>query len=51
VLVLSRKVGDKIKIGDDVYVTIVNIRGGTIRVGIDAPRETKVIRSEIEVSE
>jgi carbon storage regulator len=48
-LVLSRKVGDKIKISDDIMITIVNIQGNKVRVGIEAPRETKVVRSEIEV--
>jgi carbon storage regulator len=37
-LVLSRKVGESIVIGDDVVVTILEIRGDLIRVGIDAPK-------------
>jgi len=41
-LVLSRKVGESIVIGDDVVVTILEIRGDLIRVGIDAPKHVKV---------
>ena len=51
-LVLSRKVGESIVIGDDVVVTILEIRGDLIRVGIDAPKRVKVHRSEVfEASE
>ena len=46
-LVLSRKVGESIVIGDDVVVTILEIRGDLIRVGIDAPKHIKVHRSEV----
>ena len=46
-LVLSRKVGESIVIGDDVVVTILEIRGDLIRVGIDAPNRVKVHRSEV----
>jgi carbon storage regulator len=47
-LVLSRKVGESILIGDDVEITIVEIRGNKIRLGIEAPRDVTVIRSELE---
>ena len=46
-LVLRRKVGESIVIGDDVVVTILEIRGDLIRVGIDAPKSVKVHRSEV----
>jgi carbon storage regulator len=46
-LVLSRKVGESIVIGDDVVVTILEIRGDLIRVGIDAPKHVKVHRREV----
>lgn len=46
-LVLTRKVGESIKINDDITITIVQVRGKQIRLGIDAPRETKVHREEI----
>jgi carbon storage regulator len=46
-LVLSRRVGEKIQIGDDVTITIVRMAAGVVRVGIDAPRETAVVRAEL----
>lgn len=46
-LVLTRKVGEGIVIGDDVKLTIVEIKGGTIRLGIDAPRNKKIYRQEV----
>jgi len=46
-LVLSRKVGERIMIGDDVWVTVVEVLGNRVRLGIDAPRSKQVLRSEI----
>ena len=46
-LVLSRRQGESIVIGDDVVVTIVEVRGGQVRVGIDAPRSIEVHREEV----
>ncbi len=46
-LVLSRKPGERILIGDDIKVTIVRIGPNTVRIGIDAPRELNVIREEL----
>jgi len=46
-LVLSRKVSDRTVLGDDVVVTILEIRGDLIRVGIDAPKHVKVHRREV----
>jgi carbon storage regulator len=46
-LVLTRKVGEIIMIGDEVTVTILAVRGNHIRVGVDAPREIAVHRKEI----
>lgn len=46
-LVLSRKVNESIKIGSDVTLTIVDIRGDKVRVGIDAPKQIPVHRQEI----
>jgi len=46
-LVLSRKLDEKIKLGDDIEITIVAISGDTVRIGIDAPRNLKILRNEI----
>lgn len=46
-LILTRKVGESLLIGDDVSVTILNIRGNQIKVGIKAPKEVSVHREEI----
>ena len=47
-LVLSRRVGEKILIGDSVAVTIVRIAPGVVRVGIEAPPEMPIVREEIK---
>lgn len=46
-LVLSRKVGERIRIGDAVTVTVVRVSGGGVRLGIEAPPELPVIREEL----
>lgn len=46
-LVLTRKKGEGIIIGDDIKITILELKGGSVRIGIDAPREKKVHRQEI----
>ncbi len=47
-LVLSRKVGERIWIGDDIAVTVVRVTGGGVRLGIEAPHELPVIREELK---
>jgi carbon storage regulator len=47
-LVLSRKVGERILIGEDIRVTIVRIAGGGVRVGIEAPSSLNVVREELK---
>lgn len=47
-LVLSRKEGEQIVIGDKIVVTITQIRGDKVRVGIEAPSEVTVLRKELE---
>jgi carbon storage regulator len=47
VLVLTRKVGEAIVIGDDVTVTVLEVRGDVVRLGIDAPRSIRVHRHEV----
>jgi len=46
-LVLSRKTGEKIRIGDNVTVTIVRIGPNNVRLGIDAPRDLNIVREEL----
>jgi carbon storage regulator len=46
-LVLSRRPGESLTIGDDVVVTVVGVSGNQIRLGITAPREVRVLREEV----
>ncbi len=46
-LVLTRKPGEGIVIGDDIRITIVELKGGGIRIGIDAPPDKKIYRQEV----
>ena len=46
-LVLTRKIGEGIVIGDDVTVTVIETKGGNIRIGIDAPKNKKIYRQEV----
>ena len=46
-LVLSRRAGESVVLGDDITVTVLEVRGDVVRIGIDAPRSLKVHRSEL----
>ena len=46
-LVLSRKTDESLLIGDDIKVTVLDIRGGQVRIGISAPSSIKIHREEI----
>ena len=46
-LILSRKVDERIIIGDDIYVSIVDIKGDQVKLGIQAPADIKVYRHEV----
>lgn len=46
-LILTRKPGESLIIGDDVIVTVLGVRGGQVRIGIDAPKSISVHRQEI----
>ena len=46
-LVLTRKIGEQIVIGDDIKIKIVEIKGKQVRIGIEAPRNVEVNREEI----
>ena len=46
-LVLTRKLLEKLFIGDDICVSVVRLEGGQVRLGIEAPREVSVVRAEL----
>lgn len=46
-LVLTRKVGERILVGDDIVITVLDSRGDGVRIGIDAPRGVKIQREEV----
>ena len=46
-LVLSRRAGESVVVGDDVTISILEVRGDVVRVGIDAPRSVAVHRAEL----
>jgi carbon storage regulator len=47
VLVLTRRAGESVVIGDDVRVVVLDVRGDTVRLGIEAPRSIQVHRAEV----
>ena len=46
-LVLSRKAEESMFIGDDIKITVLDIRGGQVRIGITAPQDIKIHREEV----
>lgn len=46
-LVLTRRPGESIVVGEDIVITVIEIKGGQVRIGIDAPRSVDVYREEI----
>ena len=49
-LVLSRKVGERILIGDKIAVTVVKLGHGGVRIGVEAPEEMAIVREELAVA-
>ncbi len=47
-LVLTRKVGEGIKIDENIFVRIIQVKGKQVRIGIEAPRETRIQREELD---
>jgi len=47
-LVLSRKVGERILIGDEIAITVVRVAQGTVRIGVEAPQDLQIVREEIK---
>ena len=46
-LILSRKTDQSIKIGEDITITIIEIRGDQVKIGVEAPKNVKVFRQEV----
>ena len=46
-LVIARKPGERICLGDDITVTVLEINGSSVRLGLEAPREVQIFRHEI----
>ena len=46
-LILSRKIDEQIKIGDNITLTIIEVRGDQVKIGIEAPKSVKVFREEV----
>lgn len=49
-LIITRRQGEKVMLGDDVVIQVMEISGGSVRIGIEAPRELPVYREELWVA-
>lgn len=47
-LVVTRKIGEKIVIGNGIVLSLVSIKGGQVRLAVDAPRDVRILRDELE---
>jgi carbon storage regulator len=47
-LVLSRRVGEKLLIGDHIEITVVRVSQNSVRIGVDAPKHFSIVRDEIK---
>ncbi len=46
-LILSRKVDEKIRIGNDILIQVISVSGDQVKIGVDAPKNVKVFRQEV----
>ena len=46
-LILSRKIDQKIRIGDDIVITLIDVKGDQVKIGVEAPSNVKVYRQEV----
>ena len=46
-LIITRRTGERIMVGDDVVVHVLDVGGGSVRIGIEAPRDVTVLREEL----
>lgn len=46
-LVLTRKPGERLHVGDDITVSVLEVRGNRVRIGIEAPKHVRVVRAEL----
>lgn len=46
-LILSRKIDEKIKIGDEITITLIDVHGDQVKIGVEAPKNVKVFRQEV----
>lgn len=46
-LILSRKIDEKIKIGEEITITIIDVHGDQVKIGVEAPKNVKVFRQEV----
>ena len=46
-LILARKIDEKIKIGNDITITIISVQGDQVKIGVEAPKNVKVFRQEV----
>lgn len=47
-LVLTRKIGEKLRIGDDITITVTQVKGNRVKIGIEAPGNIRIVRGELE---
>ena len=49
-LILTRKIGERVKLGNDIDVTVLEIDKGSVRIGFDAPKEVTILRHEVHAT-